>query len=312
MIIENVYSTMNIKANFNVGGLIGNVYSDTSLNNTYAIGKVEGKSSSSIGGLVGRFFDEKNIITNRSYWIIETTSQTTSALGTSQTISALVKQSSYGGWNFTSIWEIEEGKSFAYLKGMEVPEVFYEIVKDYPIMEGQGTQNNPHIITNIKQLEKVQKEMLSHYKLGVDIDLSSISNWTPIGTEKEPFKGSLDGNGYKISNMKINSKTNYKGLFGYTDGSSIKNLKLENYTIIGSGNYIGGLVGYNKGWITNVSTNGEIILTGTSSYIGGLVGYCTVSTQRGYNIEKNCTSGNINGNSDYGTYVGGLMRRYTW
>ena len=64
-------------------------------------------------------------------------------------------------------------------------------------------------------------------KLGADIDLGG-KEWTPIGTDSKPFKGTFDGakedNGnYTISNLYINKgfsntvANSYVGLFGLTN-----------------------------------------------------------------------------------------------
>jgi len=58
---------------------------------------------------------------------------------------------------------------------------------------------------------------------------------SPIGTENHPFKGTYDGQGYVIKNLKLiygdtEIGTNV-GLFGYTDGATIKNLTLDNCSV---------------------------------------------------------------------------------
>lgn len=53
------------------------------------------------------------------------------------------------------------------------------------------------------------------FVLANDIDLSTVDNWTPIG-DGYAFGGTFDGNGYTISNLKINTTNNPTGLFGWT------------------------------------------------------------------------------------------------
>lgn len=56
-----------------------------------------------------------------------------------------------------------------------------------------------------------------------DIDLTGIDDWTPIGnnvSSSNYFKGSYNGNGYTISNLKIKSGERYRGLFGWVNGES--------------------------------------------------------------------------------------------
>ena len=61
-------------------------------------------------------------------------------------------------------------------------------------------------------------------KLTKNLDLNGIE-WTPIGTKgtSNVFKGTFDGNGATISNLKI-SGGSYVALFGETSGAAIKNL----------------------------------------------------------------------------------------
>lgn len=87
-----------------------------------------------------------------------------------------------------------------------------------------------------------------------DIDLSNISNWTPIGGNQgtptdgtsaltKLFKGTLDGQNHVISGMKITASANstqFTGLFNHL-GGTVKNLGMTNANIeLYSGTYFGG------------------------------------------------------------------------
>lgn len=78
-----------------------------------------------------------------------------------------------------------------------------------------------------------------------DIELSQ--SWTPIGMVDRPFKGTFEGNGFTISNVKIDGSYTYQGLFGYTNGATISNLNIagEFYSAFSSQDevYVGVLVG---------------------------------------------------------------------
>ncbi|MBR1977762.1 flagellin, partial [bacterium] len=128
--------------------------------------------------------------------------------------------------------------------------------------------------------------------LMADINLGDLgldatgSNWTAVGNDTTQFKGTLDGNGYTIRNLKINATSGYQGLFGYTaTSSSIKNLNIKNADIKNTGNRTAGLVGENHGTITDCSVDGIIKSSGEHS-IGGLVAY-------NYGNISNCGS-NVN------------------
>ncbi|MBR3917722.1 MAG: hypothetical protein IKJ59_03180 [Clostridia bacterium] len=131
-------------------------------------------------------------------------------------------------------------------------------------MDGVGTTDNPYVIKNAVQLDQVRNNLSGSYILGANIDLSSISNWTPIGTESNPFTGTFNGNGYVVSNVVINVSLNentltegsaYMGFFGYTNGATIVNLGIEkaSYTIT-SGDFSSGKFS-NAGGIVAVMNN---------------------------------------------------------
>lgn len=92
------------------------------------------------------------------------------------------------------------------------------------------------------------------------------------------FEGTFDGNGHTLSNLTINTNgvnNHHLGLFGMIRFSVvIKNLVLDNVTIIGTGNsyHVGGLCGKSYYWSTilNCSTSGS---AAGGLYVGGLCGY---------------------------------------
>jgi hypothetical protein len=75
---------------------------------------------------------------------------------------------------------------------------------------GSGTAGDPYIITTVGQLQEMKNNLSAHYALGKDIDASETVNWNggagfePVGTSASTFAGSLDGRGYKITNLYIN------------------------------------------------------------------------------------------------------------
>ena len=162
----------------------------------------------------------------------------------------------------------------------------------------------------VKLAELVNDENLDTtgitFVLSSDIDLSSISNWTPIGDysidSNNIFKGSFDGNGHVIKNLQIDRDTKeYQGLFGYTDIGEIKNVGLEEGNVKGKA-YVGGLVGCNlNSSITNSYATVDVSSRSSygSSFVGGLVGR---DNARG--TVSNCyATGDVSGTGDY---VGGL------
>ncbi len=90
--------------------------------------------------------------------------------------------------------------------------------------------------------------------LGNDVDASAVANWTPIGNSSTKFTGKFDGLGHTIDHLTITSSNYYSGLFGYTNGATIKNVGVTNVSIYGGGySTTGGLVGQNNSSIINNS-----------------------------------------------------------
>lgn len=141
-----------------------------------------------------------------------------------------------------------------------------------------------------------------------NIDMAGVL-LNPIGNVDKPFKGTYNGNNYEILNLKLvgnrgdtsnyNSHLSYMGLFGVTDGATLKNLTFRGGSISGY-SHVGALVGYAKNTIIeNVQNHsltiipsavtfydiykGEILLSGDGKdycgnyyaprqYFGGVVG----------------------------------------
>lgn len=174
---------------------------------------------------------------------------------------------------------------------------------------GNGTAESPYLIEDAFDLDAVRNNLTAHYKMIADIDLNISpfnegEGWTPIGdnstnNNNSRFRGVFDGNGFVIKNLFINRpSTEYQGLFGYTFGSSIKNIGVEDVNITG-GDYTGGLVGYNNSWsiIENSYSTGSV--TG-GARTGGLVGHNYSSSV----IENSYSTGNVIGSNNTGGLVG--------
>ena len=130
-------------------------------------------------------------------------------------------------------------------------------------------------------------------KLTANIELTEA--WTPMGSQKQPFTGSFDGEGYSITGMSITFDSNdksvgapYLGLFGYVKGTADKKAEIKNLMLSGklditenyrnSFAYSGGLVGgaeYVS--FTDITTNVAVTAKKGSapypwSYVGGFAG----------------------------------------
>ena len=104
-------------------------------------------------------------------------------------------------------------------------------------------------------------------------DVELTDTWTPVGTSSEPFKGTFDGNGHKITGLKINAGS-YIGLFGYVgEGAEIKNVNLVGANVFGE-KRVGALIGQIKGnaTVSKCTVDSTSHVAGSDSNTGGLIG----------------------------------------
>lgn len=108
-------------------------------------------------------------------------------------------------------------------------------------------------------------------KLLRDVELTD--TWTPVGDSSTPFKGTFDGDGHKITGLKITSGS-YIGLFGYVgEGAVIRNVNLVGANVSGV-KRVGALIGQIKGnaKVSNCTVDSTSRVTGSDSNTGGLIG----------------------------------------
>ncbi len=176
---------------------------------------------------------------------------------------------------------------------------------------GNGSQSSPYEITSASQFAFLANQVNSgteyagkHFSLLCDIDLNNIE-WTPIGNSTYCFKGSLDGDGHRIHNLKITNGARYIyeyptgkeftysafGLFGVIQDATIKNLSIDSAkvtaylppnqgSIIIAGILCGDLRAYNGlSTISNIKIQNSEIITDfqpksspVELHIGGAIG----------------------------------------
>lgn len=128
---------------------------------------------------------------------------------------------------------------------------------DVETLEGDGTEANQYIITNVSELQTMEQDLGAHYVLGNDINASETANWNgglgfePIGNETHPFTGTLDGGGRVIDGLSIDrtqtSDRKDAALFAYVTGGTIKNIDLINAEITGDSGANRGTSGWGDG-----------------------------------------------------------------
>ena len=181
--------------------------------------------------------------------------------------------------------------------------------------------------------------------LTADIDLKNychaaeggkeLLSWIPIGSEKNRWKGNMDGQGHTISHFYIKTAQDYVGLFGYTDGATIQDLifdyaKVENVNTTGTktdytGILAGKAYGDSSSHIKGIKTTNNCTVIGQKD-TGGIVGCAKINLENCENrssVKGTGSVGGIAGSSfernikrctNYGTvendaeqYIGGII-----
>jgi hypothetical protein len=154
---------------------------------------------------------------------------------------------------------------------------------------GNGTATNPYQISSVADMEQLatyvnggESYAGKYFRLTRDLTGPENVVTTVVGYSKDNnrcFSGIFDGDGHRleVNILNINDRGE-KGVFGRTDGATIKNLGIEGS--VGGGDYtgynsVGGICGYAKNTvISNCYNTGEISATYSSdSSSGGICGY---------------------------------------
>ena len=164
---------------------------------------------------------------------------------------------------------------------------------------GKGTETDPFTIYTPAQLACLNyyPTQAYFYKQMDDLNLSSYTNWKPIGTYAEgfEFKGKFNGNNKTISNLVTNfPDTDCIGLFGYSHSAVFSNINLENFTVSGN-ELVGCAIGFaEESSITSCNITNSF--ASGSNYIGSCIG----SSHNNNVTEVTCDTVTVNGSSHVG------------
>jgi hypothetical protein len=121
--------------------------------------------------------------------------------------------------------------------------------------------------------------------------------WEPIGAWEHPFRGIFNGRGNEICDLFISRPSEGGvGFFGSVgEAGAIKDISVVNVTVVTGDECVGGLVGYNRGTVSNCYSTGNV--TGDFQ-VGGLVG-------RNFGTVRNSYStASVSGDVEVGGLVG--------
>ncbi len=164
-----------------------------------------------------------------------------------------------------------------------------------------------YVITNEKELKWFVNCVNSGTtyidgKLAEDIVLTA-ENWYSIGSVKNPYTGTFDGNGKTVSGLKLNTSRNEQGFFGNIGGKGeVKRLSVSGEITVNADS-VGGIAGYIEGKVTGCSFAGTI--SGKDD-VGGIAGQSGLNSNISQCMNKSTVQGSQNvggiaGSVSYGT-----------
>lgn len=101
-LMQDCYAMVETTGSSSVGGFAGVSFLSPTYVRCYSTGRVIG--SSSTGGLVGSTIGSHTVLS--CYWDTQTSTTNASAGGDGKTTAQMKQQSTYSGWDFSSIWQI--------------------------------------------------------------------------------------------------------------------------------------------------------------------------------------------------------------
>lgn len=309
---ENVGGVMGISDEFSSGTLQQNIYSASILKAPDPEGIIGGNFFGSGEHKKSCYFD--STVTGNVYG--------------GNTTEEMLKQSTYEGFNFDTVWAIQEGVSYPYFKGMD-PILPGTLEDDGTVnmLAGTGTERNPYKIydyDDLKYIGKYEYGLDKYYKLMSNINASSsfkencnadstlCKGFEPIGE----FSGGFDGNNKFIAGLNINRPDEDSvGLFrALVAGAKVSGVVFDTASYLGKDNsygpadtrgtihgknYVGTLAGVDKGAtlekiFVKYDVSGE-------NYVGSVVGKKSSGS-----LAKSASRFLVSGNENVGGLVGHL------
>lgn len=308
---------VSVKGGSSVGGLVGNLIG--SVNNSYTTGVVEGGFA--VGGLVG--------VHGPLFMHTITNSWSGAQVNGGELIGGLVGLNLGVILNSFAIGDVTGDEAIGGLVGAnggQITNSYYnydEVLINgskmfapfalYGFMFDDWLDNNKepldidnlltkegdyYLLNSVNDLKKLiifGNDLSLKFRLNTDLDLINEPDFYIPS-----FSGEFDGNGHKISNIKLNyPNQDFIGFFGVVEeGAKVENIGLIGVNITGK-DQVGGLVGNLLGAVNNSYTTG--VVEGENQ-VGGLVG--RHGAQPSMTITNSWSSVQVSGESNIGGLVG--------
>ncbi|WP_295976319.1 MBG domain-containing protein [uncultured Xanthomonas sp.] len=309
-----VTATASVGGLVGVNNAGGASVSSSSVSNSYATGAVISTNNNNVGGLIGANSGSVSNASWDVDSTGQANAISSGGGGSATNLTSFGSNNRYSHSNYGNLgtWALLAGTSNVYVASDGVGSPAWIMIEGQtrPFLASEYSTT----IGNAHQLQLMAYNMAANYSLSADIDASqtagsnasgmwSSAGFSPVGDSNNAFTGSLNGANRAISGLTIaRGGTSYVGLFGNTSAASrIVNLALTGATVTGTA-YVGGVAGFNAGTLSGIRVTGT--MSGTGNFIGGLSGYNNAGTITGAQ-----TSGSVVGSGGpySGNYVGGLI-----
>ncbi|MCW0379293.1 hypothetical protein NB697_002139 [Xanthomonas sacchari] len=309
-----VTATASVGGLVGVNNAGGASVSSSSVSNSYATGAVISTNNNNVGGLIGANSGSVSNASWDVDSTGQANAISSGGGGSATNLTSFGSNNRYSHSTYGNLgtWALLAGTSNVYVASDGVGSPAWIMIEGQtrPFLASEYSTT----IGNAHQLQLMAYNLAANYSLSADIDASqtagsnasgmwSSAGFSPVGDSNNAFTGSLDGTNHTISGLTIaRGGTSYVGLFGNTGAASrIVNLALTGATVTGTA-YVGGVAGFNAGTLSGIRVTGT--MSGTGNFIGGLTGYNNAGTITGAQ-----TSGSVVGSGGpySGNYVGGLI-----
>jgi len=241
------------------GGIAGSNFNVGVIRRSYAIGAVGSGGGGLAGYNSGQIFDSgwDQLATGTTVQVANNVGSLTRVFALSGTggLSPFASTSYGSGWDFSSVWYMIEGETRPFLRS-----------------------EHTRFVSNVKQLQLVQLNPKGTFSLLGNIDASSTgqssgmwrsaAGFVPIAAAGG-FGGTLEGNGFGITNLKIvRAADNNVGLFSEIGSTGVVRGLTLSGTFGGAMN-VGAVAGSNRGQLSQIVTSGSV--TG-NVHVGGAAG----------------------------------------
>ena len=211
-------------------------------------------------------------------------------------------------WSLSNVYTVSgayEGKMFT----ASNDKINYEFLN-------AGNVGDPYLIKNKDQMAILAQRVNSgvnyngkYFRLDTPLyyDYTMANLYTPIGTAEHPFSGFFDGNSQEIAYVVLNQPASCQGLFGHTDGATIKNVLVHDSKFTGT-DQLGAVVGRAENSTMTDCTvyDTEVTATSATGNAGAIVGSSTSNTFAGnYYYNTSRKKGDADAESDHIGTAGG-------